>query len=379
MKTVVLVGAGHAHVAVLRDFGLKPIPGIRLILVTREIRAPYSGMLPGHVAGHYRADDILIDTVPLARFAGATLHLDEAIGLDVPNRRVMRRNGPPLPYDIVSLDIGSRPNTADVPGAAEHALPVKPIDGFLPRFAALRARVLDGHSRHVLLVGGGAGGVELLLATEHRLRHDAGGDAGALRFTLLSDGDILAGFPDGFRARFRAILDARGIALLTDARVVAVEAGAVTLEDGRRIAADEILWTTQAAPAAWLADTGLALDPRGFLRVDATLRAVGRDDIFAAGDTIAFDPRPIPRSGVHAVRAGPVLAGNIRAALAGTAPHPYVPQRDALYLVSTGPQHAVGTRNGIVLGGRWVWRCKDWIDRRFMRRFRDLPPPAPQR
>ncbi|MBX9702475.1 MAG: selenide, water dikinase SelD, partial [Acetobacteraceae bacterium] len=380
VKDVVLVGAGHAHVAVLRNFGMKPIPGVRLTLITREVDTPYSGMLPGHVAGHYTADDILIDTGPLARFAGARLHQDEAVGLDLAGRRVICRDRPPVPYDILSIDIGSRPNTEGVPGAAEHALPVKPIDSFLGRFAALRARVLEGRARHILQVGAGAGGVELLLAAEHRLRHEvaaAGGDAAALRFTLLAAGeDVLGGFPPGFRARFRALLAARGITVETGARAAAVEAGAVLLADGRRIAADEILWTTQAAPAGWLAGTGLALDAGGFLRVDAMLRATGREDVFAAGDTIAFDPGTIPRSGVYAVRAGPVLADNIRAVLTGGRLRPYRPQRDALYLVSTGGPHAVGTRNGLVFGGGWVWRWKDWIDRRVMRRFRELPEMA---
>jgi selenide,water dikinase len=382
VKDVVLVGAGHAHVAVLRSFGMNALPGVRLTLITREVDTPYSGMLPGHVAGHYAADEIHIDTGPLARFAGARLFQDEAIGLDVESRRVICRDRPPVAYDLVSLDIGSRPNTLGVPGAAAHALPVKPIDGFLPRFAALRARVLDGRSRHVVLVGAGAGGVELLLAAEHRLTRDlaaAGGDAASLRFTLLAGGpDILAAFPAAFRARFRAVLADRGIALETDARVAAVEPGGVVLaRDGRRIAADEVLWTTEAAPAAWLADTGLALDARGFLRVDAMLRAIGREDVFAAGDTIAFDPAPIPRSGVYAVRAGPVLADNIRAALTGRTLRRYRPQRDALYLVSTGPRHAIGTRNGWVAAGAWVWTVKDRIDRRFMRRFRDLPAMQP--
>jgi hypothetical protein len=172
VKDVVLVGAGHAHVAVLRAFGMRPVPGVRLTLITREVDTPYSGMLPGHVAGHYAADDILIDTGPLARFAGARLFQDEAVGLDTAGRRVICRDRPPVPYDVVSLDIGSRPNTGAVPGAAGHAIPVKPIDGFLARFEALRGRVLGGRSRRLVLVGAGAGGVELLLAAERRLRRD---------------------------------------------------------------------------------------------------------------------------------------------------------------------------------------------------------------
>ncbi len=370
VRTVLLVGAGHAHVTVLRRFGLRPPPGVRLALLTREADTPYSGMLPGVVAGHYGVGEAQIDVVRLARFAGARLHLGEASGIDLAGRRVLCRDGAPVPFDVLSLDIGSRPNTGGVPGAAAHAIPVKPIGGFLTQFAAMRARVQAGRSRHVLLVGGGAGGVELLLAVEHRLRRDA--DPAALRFTLLAGSDdILPGFPPGFRARLRTALARHGVVVRAGVRVAAVEPGGVVLADGSRIAADEILWTTEAAPAAWLADTGLPLDRRGFLSVDAALRAA--DGVFAAGDMIAFRPGAIPRSGVYAVRAGPVLAGNIRATLAGGRLRPYRPQAQALAIVSTGGRHAVLTRNGISLEGGWAWRLKDWIDRRFMARLNDLP------
>src|SRR6516162_7375808 len=353
LKDVVLVGAGHSHVTVLRMFGMKPIPGVRLTLISREVHTPYSGMLPGLIAGHYGFDDAHIDTGPLARFAGARLYQDEVVDLDLAGRHVICRRRPPVPYDLLSLNIGSTPNTADVSGAGEHAIPVKPIDGFLRRFEALQARVLARKGRAaVALVGAGAGGVELLLAVEHRLRQAvtrAGFDAGGLSFVLVSDvADILPSFPAAFRARFHAILAARGIAVVTGTPVTAVEAG-------------------------------LPLDARGFLRVDATLRVAGHDDVFAAGDTIAFSGRDLPKSGVYAVRAGPALADNIRRALTGRSLRPFRPQREALYLVSTGARHAVGARNGLVVEGAWVWRWKDWIDRRFMRKYNDLPemtPPA---
>src|SRR6266481_1273352 len=382
LKDVVLLGAGHSHVTVLRMFGMKPIPGVRLTLLSREVHTPYSGMLPGLIAGHYGFDDAHIDTGPLARFAGARLYQDEAVDLDLAGRYVICRRRPPVPYDLLSLNIGSTPNTADVPGASEHAIPVKPIDGFLRRFEALRARVLARKGRTaVALVGAGAGGVELLLAVEHRLRQAvarAGFDAGGLSFVLVSDvPDILPSFPAAFRARFRAVLAARGIAVITGAPVTRVEAGRLMLAGYGPLAADEILWTTQAAPARWLAKAGLPLDARGFLRVDQTLRVVGRDDVFAAGDTIAFSGRELPKSGVYAVRAGPALAENIRRTLTGRSLRRFRPQREALYLVSTGGRHAVGTRNGLVVEGDWVWRWKDWIDRRFMRKFNELPEMTP--
>src|SRR5215218_8993932 len=341
-------------------------------------------MLPGLVAGLYGFDDAHIDTGPLARFAGARLYHDTAIGLDLANKRVICRDRPPVPYDLLSLDLGATPDSA-VPGAAEHAIPVKPISEFLPRFEALVARVRERRGRvRIALVGAGAGGVELLLALERRLRREvaqAGRDSGGLAFTLVSGSDdILPDFPKPFRRRFERIFAERGITIVTGARVTRVEAGILHCENHGPLPADEILWTTRAAAAPWLAETGLTLDAGGFVRVDACLRTEGRDDVFAAGDIAAFGPRDLAKSGVYAVRAGPVLADNIRRTLTGERLRSFRPQREALYLVSTGERHAIGSRNGLVVEGDWVWRWKDWIDRRFMQRFNDLPAmPEPAR
>ncbi|MPZ55826.1 MAG: selenide, water dikinase SelD [Rhizobiales bacterium] len=378
IKDVVLVGAGHAHVTVLRMFGMKPIPGVRFTLISREVHTPYSGMLPGLVAGLYDFDDAHIDTGPLARFAGARLYQDEVTGLDLSARHVICRHRPPVPFDLLSLNVGSTPNTADTPGAKDHAIPVKPIDGFLKHFNALKQRVLERRGRaRIVLVGAGAGGVELLLSVERRLRRelvDANLPTSSLSFCLVSDtADILPTFQPAFRERFRTILTERSIDIVTGAPVTRVEAGRLILDGRDALAADEILWTTQAGPAHWLETTGLPLDGSGFLKVDETLRVAGQDSLFAAGDTIAFPHRALPKSGVYAVRAGPVLADNIRRTLLDRPLRPFKPQREALYLVSTGTPRAFGTRNGLVVGGDWVWRWKDWIDRRFMAKFNDLP------
>jgi selenide,water dikinase len=378
IKDVVLVGAGHAHVTVLRMFGMAPLSGVRFTLISREVHTPYSGMLPGLVAGLYDFDDAHIDAGPLTRFADARLYQDEVTGIDLNGRRVICRHRPPVPFDLLSLNIGSTPNTADVPGAREHAIPVKPIGGFLRRFDALKQRIIErrGNAR-IALVGAGAGGVELLLSVDKRLRHElaaANLPDPKLSLCLISgSGDILPTFPVAFRERFRRILKERGIQIVTGAPVTRVETGRLILQGHAPIDADEILWTTQAAPARWLAGTGLPLDEQGFLKVDGTLRVAGQDDVFAAGDTIGFPHRALPKSGVYAVRAGPVLADNIRRKLLDRTLRPFKPQREALYLVSTGERYAIGTRNGIVLEGDWVWRWKDWIDRRFMDKFNKLP------
>jgi selenide,water dikinase len=371
---LVLVGAGHAHVEVLRRFGMNPLPGLPLTLLTRSRHTPYSGMLPGYVAGHYRFDETHIDSEPLARFAGAELVLDEAVGLDLANRRVLRRNGDPIPFDVLSVDIGSTPNTPAVPGASDHALPVKPIDGFLRRFMSLRERVLaSGGETSIAVVGGGAGGVELLLSLERRLRSDLaaqGRDPARLQLTLVTrSGTLLPELPKRMQRRFAGLLAERGIRVLTDASVTHVTADRVATEDGRTVPAEEVLWTTEAMAAPWLGETGLSLDERGFIRVASTLESVSHPGVLAAGDVASFEDGALPKAGVFAVRQGPVLAENLRRAVLGQKLTPYRPQRHWLVLISTGDHHAIGTRNGIVFEGDWVWTWKDWIDRRFMRGY----------
>ncbi len=378
IKDVVLVGAGHAHVGVLRMMGMNPIPGVRFTLITREVDTPYSGMLPGMIAGHYTTDEAHIDTGPLARFAGARLYNSEVTGLDLASKRVICRDRPPVPYDILSINIGSTPGARDVPGAAEHAVPVKPIDGFLPRFEAARDRVMKAKGRaRIGVVGGGAGGVELLLALHHRLMRDvtsAGYDAAGLSFVLVtSSPDLLPTLPAETRGRFAKLMVERGIVVRTNARVTAVHDKAVEIAGGERIGIDEIFWTTRAAAAPWLRETGLALDDKGFVRVGRTLQSASHPDVFAVGDVAAIEGVDIPKSGVYAVRSAKPLATNIRKLIGGEPLIKHKPQSEALYLISTGGTHAIGTRNGITFEGPWVWRLKDWIDRRFMDRFNALP------
>ena len=376
MQHVVLAGAGHAHVIVLKRFGQTPVPGMRLTLVTRAAATLYSGMLPGVIAGHYTQAEAHIDIAALARFAGAQLIQGEVVGLDLERGAILCRSGQPLPYDLVSLDIGSQPNAPLAPGA--FSLPVKPIDSFLPRFDAMLAQTqAAGSKAHIAVVGAGAAGVELMLAVARRLRAEmsfAGHDPSGLVFTLITaTDDILPGFPPAFRKALRRALADAAIGLRVGTSATHAADGVLSLAGGASHPADHVLWTTEAAAAPWLRSTGLKLDAQGFVSVDACLNAVGHGNIFAAGDTAAFGPRPLPKSGVYAVRAGPALARNIRAMITGAPLSPFRPQRNALCLVSTADGRAVGTRNNLTVSGRWVWRYKDWIDRHFMAQFQNLP------
>ncbi len=378
MKDIVLLGAGHAHIEVLRSFGAKPEPGVRLTLVTRRAWTPYSGMLPGLIAGLYSFEEAHIDVRPLCGFAGARFVEEAAAGIDLAAKRILGAAGARVPFDVLSIDIGSTPNTRDTPGAAEHAVAVKPIDGFLGRFEEARRRVLqrEGKAR-ICVVGAGAGGVELMLALERRLRRDieaAGGDARGASFALISaEPDILMAFPRRLRARFRSIAAARGIAVIAGRAADRVADGAVHLDSGEALAFDEIFWAAQASAAPWLAATGLKLDAKGFIEVEPTLQSASHAGVFAAGDVASFNRRALPKSGVYAVREGPPLAENLRRAASGEPLKPYKPQTRHLSLISTGERYAIGARNGFTFEGAWVWRWKDWIDRRFMRKYKSFP------
>jgi selenide,water dikinase len=380
VKDLVLVGGGHAHVAVLRRFGMDPVPGLRLTLITRDVHTPYSGMLPGFVAGHYGYDDCHIDLGPLAHFAGARLYHAEVEGLDLKGRQVRVSGRPPVTFDLLSINTGSRPRSLDVPGAAEHALPVKPIDRFLAHWEALMGRVLASRGPfRIVVVGGGAGGVELALATQFRLRQriaEAGDDPGRLHYALLTRGpEILLTHNPGVRRRFRRVLADRGIALYTGHDVVEVTASEVRAEACPPVAADAVLWVTDAAAPSWPGEAGLAVDGGGFIKVDGQLQSLSHPGIFAAGDVAAL-PSARPKSGVFAVRQGPVLAANLRRAATGQRLQLYRPQHRFLGLISTGDRYAVASRGEWSLEGAWLWRAKDWIDRRFMKRFNELPAMA---
>lgn len=378
-KDIVLVGGGHSHVQVLKQFGMRPMPGVRLTLICRDTHTPYSGMLPGLIAGHYEYDEVHIDLSRLAEFAGARFYRAEATGLDRAARAVLCRGRPPVPYDLVSINIGSTPQVSQVPGAAEHVIPVKPIHRFHQRWHSLLKRVQQqtGTNR-IAVVGAGAGGVELTLAMQYRLRRELtaqGRNPDQLEFHLLSaDADVLPSHNATVRRWFRRVLAQRSVVLHCNARVEEVGSGHLRATNGLNLRADEIVWATHAGGAAWLRNTGLDLDENGFIRVADTLQSLSDPLVLAAGDVATMGAHPREKAGVFAVRQGKVLADNLRRLASGRAPSGYRPQQKWLALISTGDPYAVASRGRLALAGRWVWRWKDSIDRRFMARFSELRP-----
>ncbi|MDE2358778.1 MAG: selenide, water dikinase SelD, partial [Betaproteobacteria bacterium] len=299
-------------------------------------------------------------------------------------RKVLCRTRPPVPYDALSINIGSTPQLAGVEGATEYAVAVKPIRRFNERWLALLARVREhAGPTTIAVIGAGAGGVELTLAMQYRLRSELvalGRDPDELRFRLFSaEPNILPTHNAAVRRVFERVLARRKVVIHRDSEVIAVTAAGLQVRGGEAQDADEIVWVTQAGGASWLRETGLAVDGDGFIRVRDTLQSETDPLIFAAGDCASMPGRALEKAGVFAVRMAKPLAENLRRAVLRRPLLAYRPQRRWLALISTGDRHAVASRGEFCAHGAWVWRWKDWIDRRFMRRFNELPPMAEHR
>jgi len=384
IKDLVLIGGGHSHLSVLKYFAMHPLPGLRLTLITRDLHTPYSGMLPGYIAGHYSYDEAHIDLRPLAQFAQARIYHAEVNDIDLKNNQIICNGRPPISYDFASINIGSKPGTLHIPGVDKFTLPVKPIDRFLTQWDELANTVVNTEKKdfHLAIVGGGAGGVEMALATQFRLHHLLALKKQAndfLKVDLYCDSNhILPTHNKQVRKRFKRFFKQRNISIHNNHRIEEVQQGQLINSNGDKYQADAVLWVTNASAPAWLAEAGLAVDKKGFIAVNDCLQSTSHKNIFAAGDIAAVVNHPREKSGVFAVRQGPPLARNLERAVQGLTLKKFTPQKNFLGLISTGNKYAIASRSNLSLEGAWLWKVKDWIDRRFMDKFNVLPEVTPE-
>jgi selenide,water dikinase len=353
---------------------MAPRDDVRLTLVVDKPVAVYSGMVPGYVAGQYRREELEIDVVPLARRAGARVILSPALGVDAFSKRIRLASRPSLRYDIASFDVGSTVAGLDLPGVRQHALPTRPIGELVERIESLVDRIRGrpaGTPFRIVVVGGGAGGIEVAFTLWHRV--DAGRDRGVAMTLVHGWPEVLAGYPRGLIDRVHRNAARRGIRVEPNRRVVEVREDRVVLDGGDTIPADALLWVSGAWSHPLFVDSGLPTERRGFVRTRSTLQVEGYDDLFAVGDCATMTEFPeTPKAGVYAVRQGPFLYQNLLASLEGRPLRPYRPQSDFLTLLNLGDGTALGAKWGRSFEGEWVMRLKDWIDRKFMRRFQVL-------
>ena len=372
---VVLWGVGHTHAHVLRRWTRSPIQGARLTCVSNFPTFAYSGMLTGVLSGQYPKERMEADLGRLCAAAGARLVVGEVVAVDVAARRLELRGLPPLAFDVLSVGIGSIPSS-DGMLWGEDVLAIKPMQTFLDRLdARLRqvGRDLDGRPLRAVVMGAGAGGVEVAFCLPRRVRHVVGGVT--LEMSLIGSGSrVGAGLTERTAGLVRREFEARGVRLRPELRVTQAGGGAVTVEGGERIEADLIIGVTGAGAPPALAALGLPTDPRGFLRTRPTLQTTADAPVFAVGDAGTVEGSPTPKAGVYAVRQGPILWENLVRLRDGRPLVPFTPQRRFLKLLNTGDDRAIGEYNGFSLHNRWCWHLKDFIDRRFMDQYqKDFP------
>ncbi|MGJ3254643.1 MAG: selenide, water dikinase SelD [Elainellaceae cyanobacterium] len=385
VKDLVLIGGGHSHAIALKMLGMNPLPDVRLTLITDVYHTPYSGMLPGYVAGLYTFDDCHIDLRTLSQFAQAWMIPDRAIGLDLETNRVLCKHHPPIAFDVLSIDIGSTPATVNVQGANEFAIPVKPISKFLNYWDNFIQTVKDRPQipRRIGIVGGGAGGVELALSAQAHLQtvyRAAQQPIQNIEVHLFQRGaELLPGRHPSVRRKFHRLFARRGIQLHVEEAVVAIEAHTadsirrVICESGLTVECDRVFWVTQASATPWLEKSGLATTEHGFIKVNDCLQSVSHPHVFAAGDVATLINHPRPKAGVFAVRQGKPLYENLRRSLRDRPLNTFIPQKQFLILIGTGKASAIASRGGFTLGpSRLIWWWKDHIDRKFMHQFEDL-------
>ncbi len=376
LADLVFLGGGHAQIAAIKSFAMNPVPGLRLTIVTANIRAPYSGMLPAYVEGVWDGDDIHIDLAHLAQFSGARLIVTPCTGIDADGHKLLFNDRPALHFDILSINIGGQPDLAAIEGAADHVTPVKPIAEFQKAFDDLLA---SGLPNRIAVIGGGAAGCELALALNKRWRNH-----GALpQMTLYSRSTKLMPqmAPRASHLMFGSLLDA-GIKLQLGRAVDKIDAGMIWFGDNTSDAFDACFLVSAVRPPRWLSKTGLALDDNGFIAVQPTLQSSSHSNIFAAGDIATISGSQRPRAGVFAVRAGPVLAKNLRKYLHGHALKRWSAQRRYLAIIGTADNGAIASWGHFGLKADGFLALKYWIDRRFIAKYQQLtmpnpPPPLP--
>jgi pyridine nucleotide-disulfide oxidoreductase family protein len=361
VKRLVLLGGGHAHVEALRAFATEPVTGAQITLVSPFGELMYSGMVPGWIGGHYQQDDCAIPLRPLVAGARAELVQAAATGIDAATRRIQLADGRELGYDVLSIDIGGVMDRDSIPGSREHGLFLRPIEHFAKLWDAM-VRLAAERSLYIVVIGGGAAGVEIAMALQHRFGERA-------RVSLVTGGGPpLQGHPPVVQKRVQRALRRLKITEFDEA-CAEVTASHVVLASGVRLACEAPVMAIGSSAPKWLAASGLALDENGFILTGPTLQSTSHAQVFAAGDVATRIDMAHPKSGVYAVRAGPPLALNLRRFVAAGELQPHLPKATSLNLVSCGKRYAIASWSGLSFEGTWVWHWKDHIDRGFVARF----------
>jgi len=360
---IVLVGGGHAHALLLSSWKPKLVKETQLTVISPSPTAPYTGMLPGFVAGHYTRTQLNYDLVKLVRAANGRLVQGFVTHIDRDAKQVVIDHNRSIPYDVCSVNVGATTDLPSLPGFDEHAIGAKPLGVFANRWTDFLQHVRASTEQQVFVavLGGGVAGSELAMAINYRLRELGKHPT----VTIIDHSDVLREVGQKARSEILKKLDEHGVVIRNKTVVRKLSHGLVELGNGEQLQAGLIVGATGVRALPWLARLGLSVTD-GFLNVGPTLQTVNDPHIFAVGDCAHMVYAPRPKAGVFAVRQAPVLTHNIEALLNGEQLKAFEPQRDYLKLVSLGKKSAGADKFGQFAASPILWRLKDRIDQKFM-------------
>ncbi|MCE7913465.1 MAG: hypothetical protein DYH15_02040 [Nitrosomonas sp. PRO4] len=368
-KDICLIGGGHSHIIAIKQLGMQPpSSNIRISLICNDQFILYSGMLPGLISGHYLPQDCYIDLQKLCNQAKITFIQDEVERIDLLSKQIYCNLHTRFSYDLMSINIGSQPMLLDIKGASRYGCPIKPLKQFLPNWLKwLHAAQSTNEPKHIVIIGGGAASIEILLAIHYKLSHT---NLPHVNFSLIcAHPSILNSYNQRIKQYFDDYLNKLGINVITGKRVTAINQHKLVIDNDMTLDYDFVVWATNASAQPWVAKSGLKCDPSGFILVDQFLRSVSHTDVFAVGDCANFIHTPLVKNGVYAVRQGPILANNLIAASHNRSLLAFKPQKYFLSLLATGDRHAVASLGPLHAHGKWIWLWKNYIDRTFIEQF----------
>jgi len=363
-RHLVIVGVGHAHLTLLLRLGYLTGRGHRVTVISPDPYHYYSGMGPGLLSGIYRPRQTRFHIEKAATDRGATFIRDTAVRIDTEQRAVILASGETVGYDVASFNTGSTIAVESCPEPSDRIIPVKPISN-LRRARREILEELERRDLMITVVGGGPAGVEIA-ANVRRLVRD--GRHGA-EITLIGGDRILGRFPDKVRSLALRSLEQGDIRVREGTRALTVEEGRSLLTDGSALAHDFAFLAAGVRPSSLFRDSGLPTGEDGGLLVDSFLRSPAHPKLFGGGDCISLAGAPLAKVGVYAVRQNPVLLHNLTAVLERGELEPFRPGGPYLLIMNMGDGTGIMWKKDHVRAGRSAFLLKDYIDRRFMRKF----------
>ena len=364
LRNIVFVGGGHAHLTALLHLKDLQDNNAQVTLISPSRYHYYSGMGPGMLSGWYRPREVRFHVKKMVEDRGALFIEDAVKKVDPEKRTLLLVSGKTVPYDIVSFNTGSKIPFPGLEHAQDNIFTVKPIVNLLSAREYILSRIAD-KQLHISVIGGGPAGVELA-GNVWKIADDAGEK---IKVTLLAGTRLLKHLPDKVRSLCYRSLTERSIAIVEGRHVQQAADGALALDDDSVIPYDMALLATGVTPPALFKRSGLPVGEDGGLLVNSFLQSVRYPEIFGGGDCISLEHYRLPRVGVQAVRQNPILYHNLLAALRGGELLEFVPQQTYLLIFNMGNGRGIFLRGNIVWEGRLAFKLKDYIDRRFMRKF----------